>query len=121
MADEGIMATTQQVQDMVGADASGTSNIEAFINRYVLRAENYINAAVTFDFSAAYSGLTIQVKSILSLFVSAMAANMVINYDVDAIGRSTATLRMNVNKDFMNMALTELKNKNTQDFMNADT
>ena len=121
MVDEGIMATTEEVQDMVGANANTTANTEAFINRFVLRAENYINAAVTFDFSAAFSGLTIQVKSILSLFVSAMAANMVINYDPDAIGRGTANLKLNVNKDFMNMALTELKNKNTQDFMNEDT
>ena len=121
MGDEGILATTQQILDMAGANVSSVSAGEAFTNRYVLLAENYLNATATFDFSANFAGLTIQVKNIVSMFCAAMAANMVINYDTDSMGRNAATLRMNVNKDFMNMAITELKNKNTQDFMVSDT
>ena len=119
MADTGIMATTQQILDFAGANVSSVSSDEAFTNRYVLLAENIVNVTVTFDFSAVYSTLTIQVKSILSTAVAALAANMVINYDPDAIGRSSATLRMNVNKDLFNIAIAELKIKiPTQDFIN---
>ena len=121
MVDEGIMATTEQVQDKVGANASTVANVEAFINRFVLQAENWVNATVTFDFSAAFSGLTIQVKSILTSVVSAYAAMRVINYDPDAIGRSTATLKLNVLQKEIDDGIKELKNKNTQSFMNADT
>ena len=121
MADTGIFATTAEVQRKVGASASTTANAEAYINDFMVQAENLINVTCTFDFSAAYSGLTAQVKSILKAAASAWAAMRVINYDVDSIGRSSATLRLNVLKDEYNTAMAELKVKNTQDFINNDT
>ena len=121
MADTGILATTQQILDLAGVDVSSVASAEAFTNRYVLLAENFLNSAVTFDFSANFGSLSDQVKSIVSLFVSAMAGNMVINYDQDAVGRSTAISRQNVNKDLMNMSLGILKNKSKQSFIRKDT
>ena len=39
MADTGIFATTAEVQRKVGANASTTANVEAFINQYMTEAE----------------------------------------------------------------------------------
>ena len=118
MADTGIFATTAEVSRKAGADASATSNVEAYINQYMTEAESLINATTTFNWSDAYSGLNADVKGILKSAASAYAAMRVINFDPDAIGRSTATLQLNVLKDEYNIAIKELKEKNTQDFIN---
>lgn len=118
MADTGIFATTAEVQRKTGANASATSNVEAYINDYMTQAEALINSIVTFNFSDAYSGLNVDTKGILKQAASAKAAMMVINFDPDSIGRGTANLMLNVLKDEYSMAITELKNKNTQDFIN---
>jgi hypothetical protein len=118
MGDTGIFATTAEVQRKVGANASATSNVEAYINQFMTEAESLINAVTTFNWSDAYAGLDVDVKGLLKMAASAKAAMMVINYDPDAIGRASATLMLNVLKDEYNMAITELKNKNTQDFVN---
>lgn len=115
--DEGIFATTQQVQDKVGVNANATANAEAFINRFILQAENMINSTITFNFSDAYAGLNIDVKGILTTAASAWTAIRIINYDPSAMGTSEATLRLNVLQQEYDFAIAELKNKNTQDFM----
>ena len=118
MADTGIFATTAEVQRKAGANVSATANVEAYINDYMTQAESLINSTITYNFSDAYSGLNADVKGILKLAASCIAAIMVINYDPDTVGRNTATLRVNVLTDHYNKAIAELKNKNTQDFMN---
>ncbi len=118
MSDTGIFATTAEVSRKAGANASATSNVEAYINQFMTEAESLINDTVTFNFSDAYSGLNADVKGILKSAASAYAAMRVINFDPDSMGRSTATLMLNVLKDEYNLAIAELKNKNTQDFVN---
>lgn len=117
MVDTGIFATTEQVQDKVGANANATANAEAFINRFMAQAESLINATVTFNFSDNYAALNVDIKGILTTAASAWAAIRVINYDPDAIGRSTANFKANVLIDEYNKAMAELKNKNTQEFI----
>jgi len=56
MADTGIFATTAEVQRKVGANASTTSNVEAYINQYMTEAESYINTVTGVNYSDSYSG-----------------------------------------------------------------
>ena len=121
MADEGIMATTLQVQDKVGVDANATSNAETFINAVVLQAENILNSSVEFDFSANFAGLTIKVKGLCTSFVSAWAAVRVIGYDPNSVGRTTATLKINILTEEYTDALKQLQNLNVQTFMTENT
>ena len=117
MADTGIFTTTAEVQHKAGANANTTANTETYINDFVAQAESLINADVTYNFSDNYAALNADVKGILKLAASAKAAMMVINYDLDAIGRSTATLMLNVLKDEYDMAIRILRDKRKQGFI----
>ena len=113
----GIFATLSNVQAKVHVNASTTSNDEEHINQYMREVESLINATTTFNWSAAYGTLTSNVNGILTLAASEMVALMVEAYDLDAIGRSTAIASANSHIYRYNLALTELKKKNTQDFI----
>lgn len=118
MADTGIFATTAEVQRKVHVNASATSNVEAYINQFMTEAEALINSTVTFNFSDAFSGLNVDVKGILKMAASELAAMDVESFDMDAIGRSTAIASANKHIYKYNQAIKELKEKNTQDFVN---
>ena len=82
MADP-IFATVAEVQRKVGANASGTSNVEAFILQYAAEAESLINTESGFNWSDVYtSGLNGDLKEILKMACTAKTAMMVINYDL---------------------------------------
>ncbi len=84
MVDTGIFATTAEVQRKIGADASATSNAEAYINDFMTQAESFINVATRKNWSDAYSGLNVDVKGILKECASNLAAIYVLNYDFDS-------------------------------------
>ena len=62
MADTGIFATTEEVQRKAGANASSTSNTEAYINDFMTQAESEINCITRHNWSDDYSGLNADVK-----------------------------------------------------------
>ena len=116
--DEGIFATTAEVQAKAGANASSVSNVEAYINDYVAQAEALINATMTFNFSDSYTTLNTDVAEILKMAASAKAAMMVINFDMSGFtSRQEAINMLNVLRDEYNLAITELKLKDTQEFI----
>jgi len=117
MADTGIFCTTAEVQRKAGANASATANVEAYINDFVTQAESLINADVTYNFTDGYTALDVDVKGLLKAAASSKAAMMVINFDLDALGRSTSTLMLNVLKDEYDLALRILKDKRKQGFV----
>lgn len=82
MADTGIFATTAEVQRKVGAGASATANVEAYINDFMTQAESFINTSTRYNWSDAYSGLNVDVKGILKECASSLAAMEVIRYDM---------------------------------------
>ena len=118
MADEGIFATTQEVQDKAGANASTTANVEAYINRFMAQAESLINSEVTYNFSDNYASLNVDVKKILTLAASSKAASMVINYDMDGYGRIQAQTMLDYLDNDYNSAIRILKDKRKQGFIN---
>ena len=119
MADEGIFATTAEVQRKVGENASATANAEAYINQFMAEAESYINAATGVNWSDVYSTINADNKEILKQAASAYSAMMVINYDLSGFPTALeAQTRLDVLDSTFKNAMKILKEKYTQDFIN---
>lgn len=118
MADTGIFATTAEVQRKVGENASATANVEAYINDFMTQAESYINIATRYNWSDAYSGLNADVKGMLKEAASNLAAIYVVQFDM--FGYSSldeAEVMINVMLQRVEMIISLLRDKKTQDFM----
>jgi len=97
MTDSGIFATTQEIQDKAGANASATSNVEAYTNRFIAQAESRINTESEYNWSDVYDDLNDDVKKILSEAASNLAAIYVINYDMSGFSTlNEATTMVNI-------------------------
>jgi membrane-associated HD superfamily phosphohydrolase len=123
MADEGIFATTEEVQRKVGANASATSNTEAYINQFIGEVESQINAVARFNFSDNYAALNADTKQILKEIASNLAAVYVLNYDFSGIVTAGSLIeaedRVVVLRDAALRGLSLLKDKKQQDFING--
>jgi hypothetical protein len=119
MVDTGIFATTAEVSRKAGANASSTSNTEAYINDFMTQAESTINVMTRYNWSDAYTSLNVDVKGILKEAASNLAAIYVLNYDLDAIGRNTATVMISVLRDGFLRNVSILRDIAAQDFTNG--
>ncbi len=120
MADTGIFATTAEVARKAGANASATSKAEAYVNDYMTQAESLINCVCRFNFSDAYAGLNADVKGLLKEAASNIAAIYVIQYDMSGFtSRIEAEDMINVLRDAALRALSLLRDKKVQDFING--
>ena len=120
MADTGIFATTAEVGYKVGANASATSNAEAYINSYMMQAESLINTAARYNFSDAYATLNADTKGILREVASNLAAIYVIQYDMSGFtSRIEAEDMINILRDIALRNLSILRDKKVQDFING--
>lgn len=119
MADTGIFATTAEVSRKAGANASATSNVEAYINDFMTQAESLINVMTRFNWSDAYSGLNVDVKGILKQVASAMAATDVINFDMSGFtSRAEAETMLDKLNNEINRGLSVLRDIKQETFMN---
>lgn len=85
MAHEGIYATAAQVTQKAGAGASATASAEAFINSFLLQAENYINVMCRVVFATnttEFNALNAGVSSLLTEAASNLAAIYIAQYDL---------------------------------------
>jgi len=120
MADTGIFATTAEVSRKAGANASATSNVEAYINDYITQAEATINVMTKFNWSDAYSGLNVDVKGILKEAASNLAAIYVIQYDMSGFTtRGEAENMITILRDGFNRNIQLLKEQTQKDFTNG--
>jgi hypothetical protein len=118
MADTGIFATTAEILRKCGANASATSAAEAYTNDFVAQAESQINAETGYNWSDAYAGLNADVKAILKLAASNMAAMYVIQYDMGGFNsREEAETMLDVLYDGYRAAIKVLRDKNQQEFV----
>lgn len=117
MADTGIFATTAEVSRKVGANASATSNAEAYINDFMTQAESEINVATRKNWSDAYSALNVDVKGILKEAASNLAAIYVIQFDMSAANRVEMEDRINVLRDSYLRCISILRDLKTREFM----
>jgi hypothetical protein len=118
MADTGIFATTAEVQRKAGANASATSNVEAYINDFMTQVESHINATTRYNWSDQYSSLNADVKGLLKEVASNLAAIYVIQFDMSGFtSRVEAEDMINVLRDAALRGLALLRDKKTQDFL----
>jgi hypothetical protein len=118
MTDTGIFATTAEVSRKAGANASSTSNAEAYINDFMTQAESTINAMTRYNWSDAYSGLNVDVKGILKEAASNLAAIYVILYDMSGFtSRGEAESMITLLRDGFIRNVSILKNIKVQTFM----
>lgn len=118
MADTGIFATTAEVQRKAGANASATSNVEAYINDYMTQVESYINVYCRINYSDTYSSLNADVKGLLKEVASNLAAIYVICYDMSGFSsRSEAESMIDTLRDAAMRGLALLKDKKHSDFI----
>ena len=119
MAFTGITSTEAEIDQRSGANVS-SSFTDTMKTQSLLAAENFLNVETGKNWSDAFSALDVDVKSLVTAYTASWVALNAINYDPEAIGRSTAILKMNVLRDVMNRSLATLKDKNTnQAFMDA--
>ena len=118
MADTGIFATTAEVQRKVGANASTTANVEAYINDFMTQAESWINSITRYNWSDAYSALNVDIKGLLKMAASAKAAMAVINYDLRGFSSlMEAQTRLNVLAWEIDLAIKMLINQEVKKFV----
>lgn len=118
MADTGIFATTAEVSRKAGANASTTSNVEAYINDFMTQAESRINAVTRFNWSDAYAGLNADTKGILKEVASNIAAIYVIQFDMSGFtSRTEAEDMINILRDGAQFGLSLLISKKVKEFM----
>ena len=118
MADTGIFATTAEVQQKAGANASATSKAEAYVNSFMTQVESLINTVCRYNFSDNYSTLNVDVKGILKEVASDLAAIYVIQYDLSGFtSRIEAEDMINVLRDAALRGLAVLRDKKAQDFV----
>ena len=113
MADEGIFATTAEVERKVGANASSTAKAEAYVNDYMTQVESFINVWTGNNFSDDYAGLNVDVKGILKQIASDLAAIYVIQYDMSSSDTSRIEFedRINVLRDAALRGLSLLRDR----------
>lgn len=118
MVDVGLYIKNADIAVRAGANVNATAISTTETDKYVLDVEAYINVATTYNWSDAYvTGLNADVSGILKEAGACLCAIYAINYDIDAIGRSTATLMINILYDKAQKAIKELKEKTQQGFI----
>ena len=118
MVDSGIFATTLEVQNKAGANASATSNTEVYINDFVAQAESVINSMSRYNWSDNYATLNVNVKEILKEAASNLAAMYVIQYDMSGFtSRYEAETMLDVLDQGFKRNLQILKNMQVQTFI----
>ena len=90
MADEGVFATTADVQLHIPTWASSTYNAEAYINVFINEWEAYVNNLCGYNWSDHYAAANVDAKKILKLFVCACVAMDVCAMDISGTDIRTA-------------------------------
>ena len=124
MSDTGIFCTTDEVLRKAGADVSSviTAASYAYINDFVTQAESTINVESGYNWSDDYASLNADVKGILKLAASNLAAMFCINYDLASYPlRIIAETMLDVLRDGYQQAIKVLKDEVTQDFIGRET
>lgn len=112
MAFTGITATEDEIDQKSGANVS-LAFTDTMKTQSLLQAESFLNSETTNNWSDDFGSLNTDVKYIVTAFTASWVATDAINYDIDAIGKGTGTLMLNVLANIMSKALATLKDKNT--------
>jgi len=118
MADTGIFCSGVQVARKAGDGANPLALSEAYTNDYISQAESTINAVTRHNWSDDYATLDVDVKHILTLVASNIAAMYVITYDMEGyVSRIAAEDLINVLRDGALQALSLLRDQKRKTFI----
>lgn len=99
MAFTGITATEAEIDQQSGANVD-TNFTDTMKTQSLLQAENTLNIRTRFNWSDWYAtSPNVDLKYMITATTSKLVAIDAINYNMDAIGRSTAESRVNVLRD----------------------
>ena len=114
----GTLCTLADAINKAGANASPGSKNEALVSNFVLQAESLIVNSTRFNWIDAYSELNEDVKYLLNMMTSDLAAIYIINYDMSGYtSRAEAESMINVYRESFNRGLFFLLDKKTETFM----
>ena len=113
MAFTGITATEAQIDQLAGANIA-TAWTDTMKTESLLFWENQLNIETEYNWSDAFGSLNVDVKSAVTLYTASGVAQDAINYDSDAIGQSTAELRLDKLESNIRKALKAIKEKSKQ-------
>ena len=119
MAETGIFCSGAHVIHKAGAKVSTTAITQAYYNDFIAQAESLINVSCRYNFSDNYTSLNADVKQILREAASDLAAIYAIQYDMSGYMSSTAESMITVLRDAAMRAISILRDKKQQDFING--
>jgi len=117
MADDGVFTKNADIAARAGVNANATAVAVAATDVYVLNIESFINSETEYNWSDKYATLNADVKGILTDVGACLCAIYVINYDIDAIGRTASSLMVNILYTRAMDGLRILKEKAKQNFI----
>lgn len=118
MADTGVFCTTAEVRRKAGTGASTLSTTEAYVNDFVTQAESLINTVCRYNFTDNYPTLNVDVRGVLKLAASNIAAIYVVTFDMSGYSsRIEAEDLINILRDGALQALSLLRDKKQQEFV----
>lgn len=116
MAFTGITATEAQIDQKSGVNVNALFT-DTMKTVSLLFWENSLNAETEFNWSDAFGSLNADVKGAVTAYTASGVAMEAINYDIDAHGRGTANMMVNVLLNIMDAAMKTLKESNKRSFM----
>ena len=121
MADFGIWTKNVDIAAKAGANVNATAITIAETDKHVLQVEAFINGFCRFNFSdKVTAGMNVDFQGILEEVSTALCAIYAINYDMSGFSsRAEAESMMTTLRDAAFRGLGQLKDKKTQDFINA--
>lgn len=120
MADDGIWTTNADIQARAGTNANATAKATAATDVYVLDVEGLINCITRYNWSDAYATLNVDVKDVLKEASACLCAIYVIQWDMSGFTSNLEAEDMiNVLRDRALFAISILRDKKTQDFING--
>ena len=96
MADTGIFCTNAEIIQKAGLYANATATAVAWTDVLITQVESLINVESEYNWSDNYAALNADVKKLLTLAASNMAAVYIINYAPNVWSISTATFKLNL-------------------------
>lgn len=120
MAFSGITATEAEIDQKSGANVSA-SFTDTMKTLSLLQAESFLNIETKFNWSDWYAGSpNADLKSLITSITASLVAIDAINYDIDAMGSTAGSVRLDVLRDIVIRGLKTLKEMDKKNWIEAN-
>ena len=117
----GILATSNQITYLAGANVNATYVAEAYVNVYVALAEGLINTATRFNWCDVYAGLDSDVQGVLAMATSAKTAQMIIQADPSGMPSREAETRLDYLENLFQNCIEVLRDIKNREWVKDQT